>query len=290
MSAPKVFIIILNYNGKDTINACLSSVLGSDYPNFEVVVVDNASDDGSFEEAKKQLFKHHVIKNPENFGFAKGNNIGIRFALEKFADYVLILNNDTVIEAKTISLLVTAMEKNPKIGAASPLIFSLDGDIWFAGGKICWNRMKAVHLKRPIAKTPHETGYLSGCSLFVRKEVFKKIGLFDERYFLYYEDADFSMRAKKAGFSLGIIPEASIKHLEQSNSKNDSKTYWLVFSGLLFFYTHARFLKRAWMLLFYLPLRKLKNLYDISFEKSRTSKEVRRAYEDFSKAWNKISG
>ena len=85
---PTIFVVVLNYNGKDTLAACLSSIYQSDYCHFEVVLVDNASNDGSFELAKNQFSRAHFIKNPTNLGFSRGNNIGIRFALEKFADYV----------------------------------------------------------------------------------------------------------------------------------------------------------------------------------------------------------
>jgi len=95
---PKIFIIILNFNGQDVLAQCLSSVYQSDYLNFEVVVVDNNSSDGSLEQAMKSFSRVHFIKNSENFGFSKGNNVGIRWALEKFADYVLVLNNDAVID------------------------------------------------------------------------------------------------------------------------------------------------------------------------------------------------
>src|SRR4030042_2545873 len=99
---PKVFIIVLNYNGKDTIKTCLDSVYKSDYPDFEIVVVDNASGDGSFEMAKNYFSRAHFILNEKNIGFAAGNNIAIRFALEKFADYIFFLNNDAAIEKFTL--------------------------------------------------------------------------------------------------------------------------------------------------------------------------------------------
>jgi GT2 family glycosyltransferase len=120
---PKIFIIILNYNGKETIKKCLDSVFYSDYSNFEVVVVDNDSKDGSFELAKSLYSKFHFIKNTKNSGFSAGNNVGIRFALEKMADYVFLLNNDAVLEKNTLSKLVEASEKETA-GIFSPLIYN----------------------------------------------------------------------------------------------------------------------------------------------------------------------
>ena len=118
--------------------------------------------------------------------------------------------------------------------------------------------------------------------MLVSKEVFKQIGLFDERYFLYYEDADFSVRAKKAGFELLICPTAKVIHQEQSTIKNDLKIYWLVLSGLLFFSCHSDFSQKIW-LFFYLQLRKLKNFHASVFKPSPHVSQVNKAYKDFKK-------
>lgn len=279
---PLVFIVVLNFNGKTTLSKCLSSLYQSDYPEFEVVVVDNDSKDGSFEQAKQLFSRANFIKNPTNAGFSKGNNIGIRFALEKFADYVFILNNDAFVEKSTLSVLIRTMQRNPGVGISSPLIFSADNKIWFAGGHISWIRMKTFHLQKLPSISPFSTDYISGCAMLVKKEVFKEIGLFDERFFLYYEDTDLSIRAKKAGFDLSIIPEAKVQHLEQSESKNNMKLYWLVFSGLLFFNLNATLLQKFWIF-FYFKLRKIKNFFDMFFGKKEVAQHIHKAYKDFKK-------
>ena len=278
---PLVFVIILNYNGKSKLNACISSVLHSDYENLEVVIVDNGSSDSSFDDARRDFPKCHFIKSSKNFGCSRGNNLGLRWALEKFADFIFILNNDTLIETTTISTLVATMKKMPKAGIISPLIFKKNGkDVWFAGGKIDWIRMRTEHILENGFSTPRKTEYISGCAMLIRKDVFKKVGLFDERFFLYYEDADLSLRASRRGFELYIVPAARIVHLEQSSTENAAKTYWLVVSALLFFKIHANILQRTWHV-FYLAARRTKNIYDLFFKKSRTAEEVRRAYRDF---------
>ena len=283
-SQPKIFIIILNFNGHDVLAQCLSSVYQSNYLNFEVVVVDNNSSDTSLEQAKKSFSRANFIKNSENFGFSKGNNVGIRWALEKFADYVLILNNDTVLEKTTLSELVQAMQKNESAGISSPVILSAkNNSVWFAGGNINWHKMRTSHVYEIKSDTPYTSEYISGCAMFVKKDVFKKIGIFDERFFLYYEDADFSMRAKKAGFDLLIIPSTRIRHLEQSNSKNKMKLYWLVLSGLMFFYTYSP--NKLW-LFFYVRLRKIKNFCDRVFSRNENANIVHRAYMDYRKISN----
>lgn len=280
---PKIFVIILNYNGKNTLSKCLSSVFGSNYQNFEVVVVDNDSRDGSFEKARAQFSRAHFIKNSSNIGFAKGNNIGIRFALEKFADFVFILNNDAAIKKNTLSKLIETSFQDHSAGIISPIIYSgKNRDIWFAGGKVNWLKMRTQHLYIQKQAAAYSSEYITGCAMFVKKEVFKKIGLFDERFFLYYEDADFSLRAKNAGFKLLVDPTISVFHQEQSNHSNPAKIYWLVLSGLLFFKTHASFSKKIW-LYFYINLRKLKNFHDLRFTPNNNAKNVRRAYIDYKK-------
>ena len=143
---PKVFIIVLNYNGRDVIKRCLSSVFKADYPNFEVIFVDNNSKDGSFEIAKANFSRAVFIRNEENLGFATGCNVGIKFALERMADYVLLLNMDTEVEKDFLSRLVEVAQSQDHIGLLSPVIFNgQNKQIWFSGGKINWLNMKSVH-------------------------------------------------------------------------------------------------------------------------------------------------
>lgn len=276
---PKVFVIVLNYNGKRTISRCLTSIYHSDYPNFETIVVDNASRDGSIETIRQNFQTAHIIINQANLGFAAGNNVAIRFALEKFADYVLLLNNDAYLEPKTISALVLQAQKDKKVGMINPLILNSEGELWFEGGKIDWLKMRTFHSKLESEKS---SNYLCGCALLISKEVFHKIGLFDEKFFLYYEDADLSLRAKKAGFSLMIDRSIKIIHDEQSESAGAQKIYWLVLSGIIFFKKHTPSILKPWMY-FYLMLRRLKNARDLAGGKNEVASAVRRAYNDASK-------
>ncbi|MDD3498638.1 MAG: glycosyltransferase family 2 protein [Candidatus Moranbacteria bacterium] len=294
MRYPKVFIIILNHNGKDVLPDCLNSVLHSDYPTKEVVVVDNDSTDLSFEKAKKLFDKFHFIKNNRNKGFAAGNNVAIRWALEKMADYVFLLNNDAVIGKDSLKKMIESAEKDARGGIFSPIIYKGKTDqIWFGGGKIDWMRMRTVHVisnkrqeKRAIKNSifswhiSRTTDYVTGCAMLIKKDVFKKIGLLDEDYFLYYEDADFSYRAKKAGFGLKIVSEAKAYHLEKS-SENPNKIYWLVYSGLIFFKKNTPWFWRPWVV-FYTLLRKIKNKKKMK-NKEKYAVDVKRAFEDFKK-------
>lgn len=284
MNAPKVFVIILNYNSRDTIKNCLESVFYSDYKNFEVVVVDNNSTDGSFELAKGIFPKFHFIKNEKNLGFAAGNNIGIRFALEKMTDYIFLLNNDAVLEKDTLSKLIRVAEKE-NYGIFSPLIHDRNDKIWYSGGKINWHSMRAIHLNNlPKDKKPYPTQYISGCAMLIKKEVFRKTGLLSEDYFLYYEDADFCLRARKNGFGCLIVPSAIVKHLEKSEFNLSNKVYWLVISGLIFFGKNTPTSFKLWTRP-YLYLRKMKNIIDNIGDRKYAS-IVKKAYNDY-RQWKK---
>ncbi len=277
----KVFAIILNYNGKDTLLECLDSVYKSDYSNLEVIIVDNNSTDGSFKIAKNHFAKFHFIKNSQNIGFAGGNNVAIKFALEKMADYIFLLNNDALIKNDTISKLVKTAERNEKIGLLSPLIYkNKTNKIWFAGGKINWLQMRTEHTSNKLLKNkPLLTSYITGCAMLIKKEVFKKIGLLDEDYFLYYEDADFSYRARKNGFKVAVLPSAIAYHFEKSNENNPQKLYWLIRSGILFFQKNAPWFWQPYIKI-YLWARKLKNKQDIKSGKNiETALQIQKAYQ-----------
>jgi GT2 family glycosyltransferase len=283
-SYPKVFIIVLNYNGHEFIKKCLASVFKLDYSNFEVVVVDNDSHDGSFEEAKTSFSKAHFIKNEANLGFSVGNNIGIRFALERMADYVFLLNNDTEVEKDALTKLVEAAETDKKVGLVSPVIFNgTDRQIWFSGGKIDWLRMRTLHNLKAAAVDAYESEFISGCAMLVKAAVFREIGLLDEDYFLYWEDADFSWRAKKAGFKNIVVTGSWIYHFEKSEGEKKNKTYWLVVSGLIFFKKNTSLRLRPWISS-YIFLRKMKNLLDVFFKRNELAPTVRKAYKDFQNA------
>lgn len=280
---PKVFILILNYNGKKVIQKCLTSVFKNNYPNFEVVVVDNNSTDGSLELAKANFSKAIFIKNEENLGFAAGNNVGIRFALEKMADFVLTLNNDTEVAPDFLTKLIDITKKDEKIRVLSPVIFKNKTEqIWFSGGKIKWLKMRVDHMQKIMTADFYESEFITGCSMLIGAEVFKKIGLFDEDLFLYWEDADFSFRARKAGFKSGIVSASQVYHYESSERYKENKIYWLVISGLMFFKKNTPIWMRPWMKI-YLRSRKIKNWLDVKFKRNDLALTVQKAYKDFKK-------
>ena len=275
MQKPRVFVIILNYNGKDFLKKCLESVYLDDYPNKEVVVVDNNSQDNSFDEARVAYARFHFIKNTKNIGFSAGNNVAIRWAIEKKADFVFLLNNDALLGKGAIKNLVDEMQNNPELGMVSPLIyFGKSKKIWFSGGRINWLKMRVEHRNSQL-----NTDYITGCAMMIRESVFRKIGLLDEKYFLYYEDADFSYRAKLNGFGLKVIKTAEVYHFEKS-SENINKIYYLVLSAIIFFRKNSNSIIRFYIeaLLF---LRRIKNRADLRKEPNDKLKIlVKKAFVD----------
>ncbi len=281
--SPNISLVILNYNGREVLEKCLASVFRVDYPSFSVIVVDNNSADGSLEAAKTKFSKAVFIKNEQNRGFASGNNIGIRFSLERGADYVLLLNNDTEVASDFLTSLVAVSEENKKVGILSPVIFKGNSKkVWFSGGKIDWFRMKTRHIRELGGGKAYLSDFITGCAMLVKKEVFKKIGLLDEDFFLYWEDADFSVRARKAGFECMVVPASKINHSEKSENNPKDKIYWLVVSGLLFFKKNTCWWLKPWINL-YILARKIKNLFDIRFREDEVKLAVNKAYQDFKK-------
>lgn len=237
-STPKVFIIVLHYkNWKDT-NECLSSLDKLDYPStgsgqgFEIIVIDN---------------------DKENKGFAGGNNIGIKQALKKDADYILLLNNDTIVEPDFLKGLIKAGESDKEAGILGPVIYEYPSNkIHFTGGKINWLYTKGTHVQGTRNNPPageagkqetKETDYVTGCCMLIKREVIDKIGLMSEDYFLYYEDVDWCLRARKAGFKCIIVSTAKIWHkVSQGLSEASfSYIYYHFRNGLLLSKQNATF-------------------------------------------------
>lgn len=278
----KHYVIIVNYNSDGNLIACIDSILHSRNIRPHIVVIDNASRDNSLEKCKVRFPNLTYIYNTHNIGFSAAANIGARFALERNADTVTFCNPDATLEESCLSKLISTI-KQEEADIISPIIYYFDSPhIWFNGGKISFLKQRAVHTKKLHHDTiPYKTGYVSGCVMTVAARVFEKIGLFDEKFFLYYEDADFSFRAKKAGFSLLIHPQAQSWHKEVSEQENLQKIYFLVLSGLIFFHKHSKGLRKIWFHI-YLMLRKIKNNIGIK-NNVQDAQQVSKAFLDYEK-------
>jgi len=253
---PRVGIVVLNWNRRDDTLACLGSLARLDYSAFEVVVVDNGSTDGSVLAIRERFPDVFLIENGENLGYTGGNNAGLRYALDRGLDYVLLLNNDTEVASDLLHRLVAAAEADSRVGIAGPTIYYYDRPelIWSAGGAIDWRRGRTWMVgldERDIGQfgnAPREVDFVTGCALLVRRAVLEAVGLLDERFFAYYEEAEWCVRARRAGFRIVHLPRARVWHKISPGAQADSPVvhYYMIRNRLLFLkLTGAG--ARAWM-------------------------------------------
>lgn len=255
MAFSKIYIIVLSYNRRDDTVECLKSLYLSDYPNYKVIVVDNASSDGSAEAVRRAFPQADVIENSENLMYAEGNNVGIRRALAQGADYVLLLNNDTIVSPAMLGELETAMRNGPDAGVAGAMIYYFppkqrqqDEIIWYAGGILSFWKGLTAH--RGIRETDsglykdiEETGYVTGCAMMLSRRCIERTGLLDPGYFIYAEDADLSVRARRAGFRLLFAPRAKVWHKVSLTTGGEFSAFKIknkIKSNLRLFLLHTR--------------------------------------------------
>jgi len=206
---PLVYVVILIYNGKQWIDNCLGSLLVSDYPNFHVVAMDNNSNDGSSDYIKEKFPNVEVIRKVENIGTAKGNNVGIRYALSKGAEYVIALNQDTKVDSLWIDEMVKVAQKDPKIGIITPQQYDYE------------QMDKLDPSYEAILKnytTEVDSGYIKatkiiGAGMLITRDFIEKVGLFDPFFFMYFEENDLRRRGSYFyGYEIGVALKSKIYH------------------------------------------------------------------------------
>ncbi|MDK2805650.1 MAG: hypothetical protein PWP67_790 [Clostridium butyricum] len=258
---PKIGIIIVNYNGEKYTNDCIKSVLKSSYRNYLVIVVDNASTDNSVKLLEEFNNKMVIIKNNENLGFSGANNIGIKYALENECEYVLLLNNDTELDKDLIKNMVDSSIKNNN-AIISPKIYYYNepNKIWSAGGGLNWKKGLSFHYgQNEIDKGQYdqqkEIDFATGCCILIHKSVFDKIGFLAEEYFLYFEDTDFCVRAKRAGVKILYEPSAKLWHKVSSTTGGEESLITLYYGNRNRLYFNDKFNKGNkifWLSYFYI--------------------------------------
>ena len=277
---PLVYVITLNWNRLDDTLKCLESLEQLKYPNYRLLVVDNGSTDQSPEKIRDIFPSVEQILNRENLGFAAGFNQGLQFALKQNAEYILILNNDTFVQPDMLELLIQSMEAED-VGVVSPLIFYANAPdkIWSAGaGRNRWTlELKENHGRHQKFSEITEREFLSGCGMLIKATILERVGLFDERFFMYYEDLDFALRIRQAGFRMLLVPKAQMWHaVSQSSEGSDSpnERYWMGRSSVLFFRKHIR----RWRWLYIFPWRLGSTVKTIILLWSQGKTEAAQAY------------
>ena len=266
---PFVSIIVLTWNGiKDTL-LVLQDIAKLDTKGLkaETLVVDNGSTDETvktLENYRLPNMDFRLIKTGENLGFAGGNNVGIKNALRRGADFVILLNNDVILKNNLLTALVKIAQKDPRIGLISPKMYFAKGFefhknrykeedkgkvIWYAGGVIDWENIYSSHrgvdeVDKGQYDKQVETDFANGACVLIRKEVFRKVGYLDDGFFLYWEDADFSEKAKRLGFKVVYTPRTCLWHKVSSSaggSGSPSNDYFLVRNRFIFGMRYASF-------------------------------------------------
>lgn len=232
-----VYVIIIHFGDPQVTRSCIEQLLKYETYPFTLLVVNNTLD--TFQVKKSTKRKVIVMDNKKNLGFAGGVNVGIRYALKKHADIVCLLNNDTYFEKPFLGKLVKGLSI-PSIGIVGPSIrFKKNGkQIFDMGGKLNTWFLRTSHeeVERITSLQTKNVTYVSGCCMMIKKSVFETIGLFDESFFLYFEDVDFCLRAKEKGFITQIVPSAIIGHLLSESVGNMSKLsiQYLLKSAIIF--------------------------------------------------------
>lgn len=290
----KIFIVTINYNTAQDTKKMLASLEKVNCEGFslEVVVVDNASREKFSLTNTDAKIKTKVIRSETNEGFAGGCNIGIKLALQEGASHVMLLNNDTIVDQGLIVQLLQALESKNTIGIAVPKIYFAKGHeyhkdrykqnelgkvFWYAGGYTDWAHVMSRH--RGVDEVDEgqydrieNTEFATGCCMLIKKEVFEKVGFFNEKYFLYFEDAEFSERVQKAGYTIVYVPTAMLWHVTSASTGGSGSSL------------HDYFLTRNRMAfgLLYAPLRTKVALTRESVRLLRTGRPYqKRAIKDF---------
>ncbi len=227
---PLVSAVLLNWNGYEHTSTCLASLAEASYPNLNIIVVDNGSKDASVEQLRELVRDRpaiNLLENPENLGFARGCNVGIRYAYELGADYILLINNDSTAAPGFLEPAVKAAENDPSVGLVSGKIYLGRGgsELWYAGGNI--DLLKGSVTVAGFRETDRgqydqcrTIGFVTGALMLIKRSVIDSIGPLPEEYFFGQEEWDYSLAAQRAGFRLLYVPQFVTYHLSDGSHSN----------------------------------------------------------------------
>ncbi len=263
----KIAIIVLNWQKPQLTIDAVDSILKIRHPSFDyqILLIDNGSADDSLKQFTDcyEKNKHVVIlETQKNLGYVGGNNFGIRFALKKEFDYVLLINNDVLVDPNFLENLFSSAQKNPSYKILGPKIYFAPGFeyhydrykksergkvIWAAGGQMDWDNILGSNIgvdevdKGQFDQINTSIDFISGCCMLIESKIFNEIGLLDEKLFMYLEDVDFCQKAKLKGYELAYIPKSVIWHINAGSSKSGGElhNYFITRNRLIFAFRYA---------------------------------------------------
>lgn len=227
---PLVFIILINYNNSQITIECIESLLEITYKNYKIIVVDNHSEDDSVRQLRKyESEKTKLLYTEDNLGFTGGNNVGIEYALKQGAEYILLLNNDTIVEKNFLEPLLQAFHECPECGLSiGKIMYEKEREkIWYAGGSLNYYTSRVDHFadeRLESQERPIKITFATGCCLCLSRDAVSKVGLLDDDYFIYCDDVDYSYRVSNHGFQIIYVPESIIYHKVSSTFGEASMT------------------------------------------------------------------
>jgi GT2 family glycosyltransferase len=252
-----VSIVILNWNNPEDTLACLQSMTALNYSSVATIVVDNGSSDDSVSRIGAAYSEIKIIKTGKNLGYAGGNNVGIRYALAQGAEYICILNNDVTVSADFLTPLIDALQ-SPAVGVVTPLIAGQNhpSQTWALGSCVNWRTatVNRLHIGEDVAHwrccEPIEVEIASGAAMLIKRAVFEQVGLLDEDFFLYYEETDWCLHVKQAGFHILAVPEAIVWHAVSATLGETSPVidYYMLRNHLRLIVRHWHGSIRLWLL------------------------------------------
>jgi GT2 family glycosyltransferase len=286
LSSPRVVILIVTWNQKEVTLACLRSLRSLDYDDYFILLIDNGSRDGTKEAVGREFPGVRIIETGANLGFIGGVNAGLKELPAEKPDYLLLLNNDTEAEPQFLRTLVSAAESHPEGGIFGPTIFYYDRprEVWFAGGRYRWYRGFGQHLTE-ISDSIREVDYITGCAMLVRAETLGRIGPMDERLFLYCDDVDWCLKARRSGYRVLYVPAAAVYHKVSSATEGLNSPYFLYYitrSSLCVAREHFGGIRWVLFLFSYLLYNRCKEIFVQSLRgNGRGAKAVFRGVCDF---------
>lgn len=257
---PSVAVVILNWNNPGDTLACLQSIAALDYPLLKTIVVDNGSSDNSVERIRSAYPDVQVVETGANLGYAGGNNVGIHHALAAGAEAVCILNNDVTVEPDFLGTLMAALQREAGVGVVTPLVAQQTNgvsSVWALGAAVDWHTalVTRCHAGESAdsrrSAPPFAVAIAPGAAMLVKREVFERVGLLDESYFLYFEETDWCLKVHQAGYRILAVPGSLVWHKVSATLGTTSPVidYYMLRNHLHLIQRHWSGVRRPYLLL-----------------------------------------